>query len=564
MAGLDPAIHGVRLAPGLACGTLTSQASEPGLRLRAACGCPDKPARGLDLGGPDMTVEENRNPNQDTAGQPDGDAGSGQRVPCHCHRAPARANLPPCLHPASARDPRQPLHPLLPRRRHPRERGVSRPRRRRRRRLRRRGRAGSGPTSRNGPPIRGRDRGRVHLPRPRRCSGWHHLPQQEPGRGRRDIADALLFLDEAAKAKRTRRAALRGAVPATAPSSSRTRRGTRRSTARAARAKRHHRRCIRYLSRAEASPAAPCAGDCSRAAASGASTGRRPRPRRGLHRAGPPGAARPAAAARAARCRARTTGCASSCSCSAATRFVPEGAAGRTFLDDALAEGRHYEQRITAALSRVVFDEVFPALVSAVGARGAAAPTRTIPLCLREAREAALRLLYRLLFLLYAEDRDLLPVRPRGLPAVQPARAARGGGARRGRAGASSRRGRGRGGRGSQRCSAPSRAGDAAMGLPPYNGGLFDDAADGLLARLALPDAVLAPLLDTMSPRGRDGRAPLDQLPRPLRAASRLHLRAPAGARPGAGRRGRRRRCAPTPSRARPAAPTTRRTNSCS
>jgi hypothetical protein len=34
--------------------------------------------------------------------------------------------------------------------------------------------------------------------------GWHHLPQQEPGRGRRDLADALLFLSEAdiAKARR--------------------------------------------------------------------------------------------------------------------------------------------------------------------------------------------------------------------------------------------------------------------------------------------------------------------------------------------------------------------------
>ncbi|HJS86217.1 MAG TPA: hypothetical protein VJ779_12230, partial [Acetobacteraceae bacterium] len=30
--------------------------------------------------------------------------------------------------------------------------------------------------------------------------GWRHLPQQEPGKGRRDIADALLFLDATAKA----------------------------------------------------------------------------------------------------------------------------------------------------------------------------------------------------------------------------------------------------------------------------------------------------------------------------------------------------------------------------
>ena len=31
--------------------------------------------------------------------------------------------------------------------------------------------------------------------------GWQHLPQQEPGRGRHDIADALLFLDPEAKAR---------------------------------------------------------------------------------------------------------------------------------------------------------------------------------------------------------------------------------------------------------------------------------------------------------------------------------------------------------------------------
>jgi hypothetical protein len=31
--------------------------------------------------------------------------------------------------------------------------------------------------------------------------GWEHLPQQEPGRGRRDIADALLFVDAETKAR---------------------------------------------------------------------------------------------------------------------------------------------------------------------------------------------------------------------------------------------------------------------------------------------------------------------------------------------------------------------------
>jgi len=31
--------------------------------------------------------------------------------------------------------------------------------------------------------------------------GWEHLPQQEPGKGRRDIADALLFVDAQTKAR---------------------------------------------------------------------------------------------------------------------------------------------------------------------------------------------------------------------------------------------------------------------------------------------------------------------------------------------------------------------------
>src|ERR1051325_9482029 len=31
--------------------------------------------------------------------------------------------------------------------------------------------------------------------------GWEHLPQQQPGRGRRDVADALLFLNDESKAR---------------------------------------------------------------------------------------------------------------------------------------------------------------------------------------------------------------------------------------------------------------------------------------------------------------------------------------------------------------------------
>jgi hypothetical protein len=96
--------------------------------------------------------------------------------------------------------------------------------------------------------------------------------------------------------------------------------------------------------------------------------------------------------------------------------LVPQGAARRTFLDHALAEGRLYEQRITGALSRVVFDHVYPKLVTAVACE-APVPQRADPAWLAEARETSLRLLYRLLFLFYAEDRELLPVRHEGYAA---------------------------------------------------------------------------------------------------------------------------------------------------
>src|SRR5581483_3878501 len=89
------------------------------------------------------------------------------------------------------------------------------------------------------------------------------------------------------------------------------------------------------------------------------------------------------------------------------------GADGGTFLDLALEEGRRYEAKVTEALSAAVFDEVFPKLVEAIG-RAAPSPRPHDPAWRSEVREASLRLLYRLLLLLYAEDRDLLPVRHDG------------------------------------------------------------------------------------------------------------------------------------------------------
>ena len=82
--------------------------------------------------------------------------------------------------------------------------------------------------------------------------------------------------------------------------------------------------------------------------------------------------------------------------------FVRRPGAAATFLETALAEGRRYEERVAQSLAGVVFERVFPRLLQAL----ADATDQPMP----QIREAALIFLYRLLFVLYAEDRGLLPV----------------------------------------------------------------------------------------------------------------------------------------------------------
>ena len=48
-------------------------------------------------------------------------------------------------------------------------------------------------------------------------------------------------------------------------------------------------------------------------------------------------------------------------------------------------------------------------------------------------------------------------------------------------------------------------AGDANIGLPPYDGGLFEKGGHPLLVRVRIPDAELAPLLDALSRREETG-----------------------------------------------------------
>ena len=172
--------------------------------------------------------------------------------------------------------------------------------------------------------------------------------------------------------------------------------------------------------------------------------------------------------------------------------FVPVGADPRTFHEKALQEGNFYEERVAEDLSNKVFGEVFPDLVRAIVQ---AAPETD----LQEVREAALILLYRLLFILYAEDRDLLPVKDtryddyglrnkvrldvkerKDRDDVFSDTAARYWGAM-------------------ADLFMAIDQGDASIGLPPYNGGLFDQERHAILTNIRIPDAVMARVIDALS-----------------------------------------------------------------
>ena len=75
---------------------------------------------------------------------------------------------------------------------------------------------------------------------------------------------------------------------------------------------------------------------------------------------------------------------------------------GYCFLDRALAGAADYIQSVVATLTQSVFSEVYPELLAAFHRAAPAAD-------LDDIQESSLTLLYRLLFLMYAEDRRLLP-----------------------------------------------------------------------------------------------------------------------------------------------------------
>ena len=178
--------------------------------------------------------------------------------------------------------------------------------------------------------------------------------------------------------------------------------------------------------------------------------------------------------------------------------FSPRRGAQTSLLEDALAEGRRNEEQVAHDLSGVVFARVYPALINALADKSGAP--------LEDVRQAALIFLYRLLFLLYAEDRDLLPVNDSRYDDYGLRKSVRDDIAKR-IAGADAF------------STAATRyydhvntlcrqidQGDASIGLPPYNGGLFAPHAAPLLEQTQLDDAALAPIIYDLSHTESDGR----------------------------------------------------------
>jgi hypothetical protein len=180
------------------------------------------------------------------------------------------------------------------------------------------------------------------------------------------------------------------------------------------------------------------------------------------------------------------------------TAFARETADAPSFHDRARRDAAFYEERVAKSLSDLVFTKLYPRLGKGVAN---AAPAGT---SLDDIRQATLILLYRLLFILYAEDRGLLPVRDTRFDdyALRVARLDVG---KRKDAG--------------DTFSSVARTiwnrfadlaemidkGDPSVGLPPYNGGLFNAEQTPLLKAIRLGDDIMAEALDILSFEQREG-----------------------------------------------------------
>ena len=196
--------------------------------------------------------------------------------------------------------------------------------------------------------------------------------------------------------------------------------------------------------------------------------------------------------------------------------FLPQAwdDARRSLHAYALKEARLYEEKVSQDLGARVFGEVFPQLADALARGDLHAQRQEVGYgqfkrqqftreYLDEVREATLVLLYRLLFLFYAEDRNLLPVSDERYAPYS---------VRRIREEVRDKVTAG----GKFSSTMPKLwlslqgafhlidKGDDDIGMPAYNGGLFDRARAPLLERTQVTDKLMAPIIDALSRRIED------------------------------------------------------------
>ena len=319
--------------------------------------------------------------------------------------------------------------------------------------------------------------------------GWTDDISQPTAPGGEDRPDLLLYHDTQAKARATSsEASPYLEALAVAELKPFRRQLDTRGPGKGAQASSPHAQILRYLPPPTPSPTANSAGASSPTAPSGGSTTRRPAPCHRLLRSRPPGPPP-----------RRRPGRPPHLPPPLSPLRLPATPRRRHRLrETALAEGRRYEQRVAQSLAGVVFERVYPRLLQALADR----TDQPMPAI----REAALIFLYRLLFVLYAEDRGLLPVNDAAYDDYGLRKRVRDDVAR-------------RKARNDTFSTAASSyydhlttlfrlidQGDRSIGLPPYNGGLFAPESADLLNQVRLPDDAIADVVYDLSHTQDDGQ----------------------------------------------------------
>ena len=172
--------------------------------------------------------------------------------------------------------------------------------------------------------------------------------------------------------------------------------------------------------------------------------------------------------------------------------FEPPSVDGEAFHFRALKIGTYYEKRVTQELSEVVFTKVFPDLAHAISIEEPKAD-------LAEVRDATLILLYRLLFLFHAEDRNLLPVNDERYRSYALRHQVREDIKRRKVDNETFSDVQDRYWCAIDNLSDAIDGGDASIGLPPYNGGLFDRKTTPILNKIHISDSIIADVIIHLS-----------------------------------------------------------------